>query len=223
MRLFLRYRLNNMKTSIIGACLLVTMTTAACTSTLPVSENSGKNKDVTLYSADFSKDAKVWTVVSGTFQVENGVYRSRSVATDMPLSRAITGDNTWQNYRVEARLKLEQWAPPAGADFGIIARYQDPGNYYIFLYKRDSRTIVIERKLAGKLLVLKEASIDLQAGEWHDFQATLGGRILAVAIDGKELVQISDDNFSKGGAGLLAFWADVHCADFNVYPLGPYN
>lgn len=203
-----------MKTPNIYACLLVGVTTAACT---PNSENKGTSQSSALYSTDFGKEAKGWTVVSGTFQVENGVYRSRSFAPDAPLSRAITGDKTWKNYSVEARLKLGQWAPPQGADFGIIARYQDPGNYYIFLYKRDSKTIVIERKLEGKLLVLAEAAFDLKTGEWHDFKATLAGGDLAVAIDGRKLVQISDHNFTQGGAGLLAFWADIHCDQFIVH------
>ncbi|MDO8542235.1 MAG: hypothetical protein Q7S40_17485 [Opitutaceae bacterium] len=211
-----------MKTLLKSACLLRAMTTVACTGALPVSAANRTSEGSTLYAADFAKDEKAWTVVSGTFKAENGVYRSRSLGPDMPLSRAIAGNMTWKNYSVETRLKLAEWAPPVGADFGIIARYQDPGNYYIFLYKRDSKTMVIERKREGKLLVLKEAPFDLQPGKWHHFQANLAGRDLSVAIDGKKLVQISDDNFSQGGAGLLAFWADIHCDRFIVKKSGPH-
>lgn len=196
------------------------MTSVACTGALPAPGTKpvpalAGTKDSMIYSSDFGKDAKAWTVVSGAFQVENGMYRSRSLDPKTPLSRAITGDKAWKNYSVETRLKLEQWTHPA-ADFGIIARYQDPGNYYIFLYKRESKNMVIERKLEGKLQVLAEAPLALEPGEWHNFKATLAGGDLAVAVDGKRLAHISDPNFSSGGAGLLVFWADVHCAQFKV-------
>ena len=207
-----------MKTPTRSACLFAAIATVAC---LPVSAGKPPGNCAVIYSADFAQHARKWTVLSGSFRVEQGMYRSRSIGSEKPLSRAVTGDKTWRNYRVEARLRLEQWAPPAGADFGLIARYQDPGNYYIFLYKRDTREIVIERKLKGELLVLAEAPVELKAGEWHVFSATLHGEDLAVAIDGRQYVRISDRNFSEGGAGLLMFWADVSCAEFKVRPLEP--
>ena len=207
-----------MKTPTKNACLLAAIATVAC---LPVSAGNPSGNCATIYSADFEQDARKWAVVSGSFQVEDGMYRSRSLGPEKPLSRAVTGDRTWKNYRVDARLKLEQWAPPEGADFGLIARYQDPGNYYIFLYKRDTGKIVIERKLKGELLVLAAASVALKAGDWHVFSATLHGGDLAVAIDGRQYVRISDRNFSEGGAGLLMFWADVRCAEFKVLPSEP--
>ena len=204
-----------MKTPIKNPCLLVVMTTLVWAGALPDALNNNTSKASTIYSAEFGKDAKAWMVVSGSFQVENGVYRSRSLSPEAPLSRAITGDKAWKNYSVDARLKLERWTQPS-ADFGIIARYQDPGNYYIFLYKRESKKMVIERKLEGKLQVLAEASFNLEPGEWHSFKATLTGEDLEVAIDGTNLVQVSDRNFSQGGAGLLVFWADVQCAQFKI-------
>jgi hypothetical protein len=211
-----------MKTPTKNTCLLAAIATVVCSGVLPASAGDPSGKCSIMYSADFVQDANKWTVVSGAFQVENGMYRSRSLGPEKPLSRAITGGQGWKNYRVEARLKLEEWAPPEGADFGLIARYQDPGNYYIFLYKRDTKTIVIERKLKGELLVLAEASIELKSGEWHDFAVTLDGEDLAVAIDGRQMVRIADRNFSEGGAGLLMFWADVRCAEFKVLQLNPH-
>ena len=202
-------------------CLVMLLTTmAGVGASKPSASNAppGSPPDKTLlfYAFDFEKGTNGWTLMSGAFQVENGSYRSRAITAENKLSRAIIGDNTWRDYTVEARLKLEQSVDPK-ADFGIFARYQDPNNYYLFLYKIESQTMVIERKLKGKLQVIAEAPLALEAGKWHDFKGTLFGGNLAVEVDGKKLAEVADENFNNGGAGLLVYWADASCARFNVH------
>lgn len=172
-----------------------------------------------LYASAFGNETNRWTVVSGDFRVESGLFRSRSVTAENKLSRAVIGDGSWRDCAVEARVKLEQAADPK-ADFGVIARYMDQNNYYMFLYKIEAKTLVIERKLKGKLKVLAETPIELGAGKWHDFKCTLTGVNLAVEVDGQKIAKVADDNFTSGGAGLLVYWADVSFARVNVYRAG---
>jgi hypothetical protein len=198
--------------------LLITLTTLACVNALtasggdavPVSENAP-----TLYASDFGNGTNGWTVTSGGFQAENGVYRSRAVTPETKLSRAIVGDKTWRDYSVETKVKLEKSLKP-NSDYGTIARYQDPENYYMFLYKIEPKKIVIERKLKGKLVDIAEAPVELAAGEWHIIKGTLSGTNLSVEVDGKKLAEVSDANFTDGGVGALAYWADVQFEHINV-------
>lgn len=175
-------------------------------------------KPASFFSTDFSKGADAWTVTSGTFKVEGGAYRSRALTEDVKLSRAIVGEKTWKDYRVTARLKLEQVASPK-ADYGLMARYQDPNNYYICLYKTDAKKFTIETKIKGKLKTVAEAPIELEAGRWHDFQVTVAGGNLSVMVDGRPLIQVTHTEFTAGAPGLLAYWADVQCARFEVGPV----
>lgn len=209
-----------MKMRIYDKCLVMVLTTIACVGSSKgfgsdAPPGSPPDKNLFLYASDFAKKTNGWPVVSGSFQVENGSYRSRAITAENKLSRVIIGDNTWRDYTVEARLKLDQSVDPK-ADYGVIARYQDPNNYYMFLYKIAPKTLVIERKLNGKLQVIAEAPLELEAGKWHDFKGTLSGGNLAVEVNGKKLAEVADDNFNVGGAGLLVYWADVSCARFNV-------
>lgn len=198
-------------TAILGAGLLVPLLGRAAPA-------GSAAKAASLFSTDFSKGADAWTVTSGTFKVEGGAYRSRALTEDVKLSRAIVGEKTWTDYRVTARLKLEQVASPK-ADYGLIARYQDPNNYYIFLYKTEAKKLTIETKIKGKLKTVAEAPIELAAGRWHDFQVTVAGGNLSGMVDGRPLVQFTHTEFTAGAPGLLAYWADVQCSRFEVGPV----
>jgi len=201
--------------------LLTTLTGFACIWALDASAADAvpvpAQKGTVLYASDFGKGTAGWTVVSGgdAYQLDNGAYRCKALDNTNKLSRALVGDKTWQNYSVEARLKLEKAVKP-NSDFGTIARYHDPDNYYMFLYKIEPKKIVIERKLKGKLVDIAEAPFELEAGKWHDIKGTVSGRNLSVEVDGKKLAEVADDNFADGGVGFLVYWADVSCERFNV-------
>jgi len=198
-------RLLRTATAIFGAGLLA--------ATVGLGASAAKSSS--LFSTDFSGGAGTWTVTSGTFQMEGGVFRSRAVVEEKKLSRAVVGEKSWSDYRVTARLKLEQ-AANAKADFGLMARYQDPNNYYIFLYKADAKKVTVETKIKGKLKTVAEASIVLESGHWHDFQVTVVGEKLSVTVDNKPLLAVTHGEFTGGPAGLLSFWADVQCYRFEV-------
>lgn len=176
---------------------------------------SSSKQDATLYTSDFGSGAKGWTIVDGAFQVEDGSYRGRVENAKSKLARAIVGDKTWQNYSIEARLRVDKWTDKKG-DYGLMARYQGPGDYYIFLYKRATETVTIERKVKNKLKTLKEVPFSIKEGEWHDFKATISGQDLALEIDGKKLAEVKDESQAAGGAGLLVFWAEISCSNFKV-------
>ena len=142
-----------MKISMKHKILLTTLTAIACTwspivSAAETTLAASAQKATIFYASDFGKGTTGWTVVSGgdAYQVDNGVYRCKALDNTNKLSRALVGDKTWKNYSVEARLKLDKSVKP-NSDFGTVARYQDPDNYYMFLYKIEPKKIVIERKL----------------------------------------------------------------------------
>ncbi len=168
-----------------------------------------------LFTTDFSSGANEWIVNGGTFAVEGGVFRSRATTEPNRLSRTVVGNRDWRDYRIVARMKLEQ-AANNRADFGLVARYQDPANYYVFLYKVAAKKVTIETKIKNKLRTVAEASLELDPRLWHEFQVEAVGTELTVSVNGKVVTRASDGEFATGPAGLLAFWADVQCKSFEV-------
>lgn len=168
-----------------------------------------------LFSTDFSKGADAWTVVSGVFKAENGVYQGHALDEANKLTRAVVGETTWKDYRVTARLKLGPVANDR-ADYGILARYQDLRNYYMVLYKAHSKHCTIEAKIAGKLRTLAEAPCEIDPAQWHEFQFTVAGASLALVVDGKPVVRIEDTALANGATGLLAYYDEIQCSRFEV-------
>lgn len=157
-----------------------------------------------------------WSRISGNFRIDAELLVCWSSDDATALTRAVSGQAGWRDYLMSAKIRLDRWHPQPGADFGLIARYQDPGNYYIFLYKRDTKKLVVERKLKGQLKILAEVPYALEPGIWHDFQVSVRGNLLKARVNGGEWVQYRDESFHQGSVGLLAFWADLQCRDFNV-------
>lgn len=189
----------------------------ACASLAALPAPAADPSAAALSRSDFASGAPGWSVLSGDFKAEAGAYRSRALTNETKLSRTLTGDKSWKNYTVEARVKLETSAHK-NSDYGLVARYQDGDNYYMFLYKIRLKKIVIERKLKGKLQDIAEAPLDLPAGGWHTIAGTLVGDRIEVAVDGRKLAEVTDPNFGDGGIGLLVFWGDVQFDDVVVRP-----
>ncbi len=169
------------------------------------------------FATDFSAGAEAWTLVSGSFRVENGGYRGNAMEEINKLTRTVVGDPAWSDYRATARVKLDKTAN-THADFGVIARYQDLKNYYMVLYKTGVKKCTIEAKLNGKLRTLAEAPCELEAARWHEIQFTVSGSHLALVIDGRTVVEAEDTNLATGTAGLLAYYVEVTCTRFVVEP-----
>jgi peptidoglycan/xylan/chitin deacetylase (PgdA/CDA1 family) len=171
-----------------------------------------------LFSTSFQDGADAWTPVSGSFKIDDGAYRAQAMDEANRLARTVTGEPTWKDYRVTARLKLDRTANDR-ADYGVIARYQDKNNYYMVLYKTLAKHCTIEAKINGKLRTLAEAPCDLDPAQWHEFEFTVSGPSLALAIDGKAIVRVDDATLANGAAGLLAFYDEIQCTRFKVTPV----
>jgi len=187
----------------------------------PAAQAAAPAKFANLFSTDFKQGADAWTLVGGSFKVADGAYRGYAMDESTKLTRAVVGETTWRDYRVTARLKLEQTAN-ARADYGVVARYQDKDHYYMALYKTDGKKCTIEAKIKGKLRTLAEAPLELDAAQWHEFQFTVSGPSLALVIDGKPVVQVADTNLANGAPGLLAYYDEIQCTRFEVTPVAAH-
>ncbi len=162
-------------------------------------------------------DINNWTILNGVWKIkdeENKVYHS-----DAPdgLSRVVGGE-CWIDYSIEVKVKLNKWYVHKTEliDFGIIARYDDINNYYIFLYKVNQKSMVIEKKENGKLQVISQCEFDLKCDQWYTFKASLKSSLLEAYIDGQRITHATDASIKKGQAGLLVYFADVEFDDFKV-------
>jgi len=81
----------------------------------------------TIEDAGSTNGPSVWNITGGTYAQSSGITGGVPGDAARPGTFALTGDASWSDYRVSVRL-----ASSAPGDIGVLVRYVDPDNYYLF-------------------------------------------------------------------------------------------
>lgn len=163
-----------------------------------------------------------WTVVSGQYSLaDEGGRKLLRFDTGKDLCRMITGDSNLSDYSVEIKARALKWNSETYGDYGIIVRYVNPSNYYLFLYDSQPavRAFIIQKKTDNKLQTVVSLPFTYELGRWYNWKGVVRGNNLEFWVDGKKILSAPADEIAKGSAGLLAWWADVQISDFVLTPV----
>ena len=175
----------------------------------------------TLYAAAPYSESnfKDWTTISGKWDLatEEGKTHLHTNAAE-GLARIVAGDKEWINYSVEVRARADKWFSEKNGDYGIIVRYTDPGNYYLFLYDNmpATRGLIIQKKVDNQLITIAEKPFSYELGRWYTFKGTISGNDLTFEVDGVKMLTAQATEVAKGPAGLLAWLTEVQFDGFKV-------
>lgn len=120
---------------------------------------------------------------------------------------------------IEVRFKAVKGEEDQGG--GVIWRVQDKENYYIARFNPLENNFRIYYVRDGARKTLADARIVLPSGKWHKLRIVQHGDRFEGYLNGKKLLEGTDNLFTKvGGVGL---WtkadADTSFDDFSVKPL----
>jgi hypothetical protein len=96
-----------------------------------------------------------------------------------------------------------------GPRFGLVARYQDPQNYYMcYRQTGGSSQFRVSRVVNGAEKVLKSASVkNPSKNAFFTLGCQVQGSQITLTFDGSTKVSVSDSTFSSGSAGFLMGYA----------------
>lgn len=160
-----------------------------------------------------------WTVVNGPWTVVNDdteVYRSSAASS---IARTVYGQPDWDNYEATARFKLNSWGSTQFQTVGLVTRYTDTNNYYLFTY--DLGVLNIKKKVAGAMTVLASVPYTLNAGTWYTLKAVSDHSRLKLSMNGTEILSAIDTALSAGKLGLLTAYGDVSFDDISIQETPP--
>ncbi|MDH5686511.1 MAG: hypothetical protein OEZ48_01380 [Candidatus Bathyarchaeota archaeon] len=133
-----------------------------------------------------------WTPLFGTWAVDNDVYHQTD-ASQHAHTRA--GDDTWDNYSLEAKVKLIQGDTGGGA--GICARMKGIGvaenGYALVLYQT-----VLKLYDTDGWNVLGQANVSVELGTSYKLKLDVNGTSLKGYLDDELKVDIVDATYSEG-------------------------
>jgi len=151
---------------------------------------------VTLFQDDFEdNDYNGWTLSGGSWSVTDDGTKvlSQSLASGEAL--AYTGNASWSNYTLSARLKLLT----ASGNAGLLFRYSDASNYYMFRLNDAADKAELYKKTAGTLTLVSSASAAVTPGQWTDIKVTVSGSTVTGFVGGTQVIQWTDPGTLPAG------------------------
>jgi hypothetical protein len=87
---------------------------------------------------------------------------------------------------------------------GVIWRCQDADNYYIARANALEDNLTIYHTVKGKRVSFKNVNAKVASGQWHTLRVDFEGNEFTVTLDGKKLIEATDDSFKD--AGKVGVW-----------------
>jgi hypothetical protein len=96
---------------------------------------------------------------------------------------------------------------------GIIFRIQDKDNYYILRANALEDNVNIYKYVGGWRRAIQEASAKVPSGAWQELRVEVSGNHIRGFLNGKQVVEATDNTFKAGKIGLWTKEDSVTCFD----------
>ncbi len=190
----------------------------------------------TYFSDDFENPAESedkWEVITGDWQVADGVYHQLSTANPW-LTSMVAADkwnDEWVEYTIEFMVK-----PLTGGDapVNVLFRVQDPvppiwadrngPNTHMYRWIVNGWTNTESRPYmynAGTSEMLAQTNNSLEVGNWHNIKLVVTKTGLAGYVDDVEMFDVEHAEWTDGRVGIQAYSGIMDFDDFIVYGPGP--
>jgi hypothetical protein len=167
---------------------------------------------------NFSNGTTRWTFTGGGTWgvVSDGTNKVLQQTNNAVTVRALTGESTWTNQKVQARVKPISYN---GSDkvISLHGRFVDDSNFYQLVLTNANR-VEIKKKVGGVVTVLSSVAFTVTPGTWYTLKFELVGTQLKGYVNGSLKVSATDSAFSSGRAGLNTYNATAAFDDVTITP-----
>jgi len=163
-----------------------------------------------------------WTQIQGTWSVKNGEYVQEdtewtSTDTNETYHRSYFGDESWENYTFEAKIRIEQGgdlAPIIGIFFRVTEKSENGDYYYFRLDTRPAEGPALIK--SPNTILLENMAKPAVVGQDYILKVDVSGNNIKCYIDGQLEIELQDDSFPMGAVGVGTFNTDGYFDDVIV-------
>ena len=165
----------------------------------------------------------VWKVVEdATASSKTGFALAQTAKGPSALFNICVNDSL-NLIHLEVKVALKAVKGDIDQGGGVVWRYQDANNYYVARFNPLEENLRVYKVIAGKRIQLAtKEGLKSEAGQWHTLAVHMTGKQITCSLDGKMLLDVSDD--ALGGQGKVGLWtkadAQTHFDRFEVTNLG---
>jgi hypothetical protein len=151
---------------------------------------------------DFTPITGSWSIISDGSQV---------YVPTVNFARSVYTGATYTNGTLETTVKVPSWSSPSDRLVGLLARYQNTDNYYVF--GSNGASVFINRKQGGTTTTLASAPFSLALNQTYIFKAVLNGSQIQFFVDDVLQVSATDNSFANGQIGLINYRSETRYDD----------
>ncbi len=189
----------------------------------------------TYFSDDFENPAESedkWEVITGDWQVADGVYHQLSTADPWQASMVAADQwsNEWEEYTIEFMVKpLTEGDAPVNVLFRVrdpvpqVWADRDGPNTHMYRWIVNGWTNTESRPYmysAGTREMLALTNNSLVVGNWHNIKLVVTKTGLTGYVDGVEMFDVQHAQWTDGRVGIQAYSGMMDFDDFIVYGPG---
>jgi hypothetical protein len=136
-----------------------------------------------------------------------------SIRQNHDTGLVIQGTREWADYHIEATVKTD-----LSSSAGVAARVGGMRRYYALCLVKDG--VCLAKRYDDETRVLAEVDLEWRFGEMHELVLEVAGDRLRGSVDGKELIDVRDNDarLRTGAAALIVEEGHLACDAFTVTP-----
>jgi hypothetical protein len=162
----------------------------------------------------------VWKVVADdTAPSKSGhVLAQTAESPSLVFNLCVAEGTSYKDVEIHVAFKAVRGDKDQGG--GVVWRYQDANNYYVARMDSPEDNFRVYKVVGGKRTQLETTKNDVKVatGTWHRLKVKMVGNRIECFLDGKKLLDVTDDTFPQ--AGQVGLWtkadAQTYFDDFVV-------
>lgn len=141
-----------------------------------------------------------WTVATDDSAPSKPMVLKQSGVATYPL--CIKGDTHVKDGFVAVNFKAVAGKQDQAG--GVIWRCKDVDNYYVARANALEDNVTIYHTSQGRRVAFKNVDTKVAPGQWHSLRVDFAGNQFTVTLDGKKVIEATDDSFPD--AGKVGVW-----------------
>jgi hypothetical protein len=121
---------------------------------------------------------------------------------------AMAEKTSFKDVDVSVKIKANGGKEDQGG--GLIWRCKDENNYYVCRINPLENNFRVYKVVNGKRQQLQSVDVNNDAGKWYELRAKMAGNRMECYLDGKKLLEATDDEIKD--AGMVGLWTKADAA-----------
>jgi hypothetical protein len=172
-------------------------------------ENETVGKLPSGFVADATNKAKSikWNIVN---ENGNNVVAQQSINSGSSYNLLVLEKSGYKDFSASVKIKAISGEEDQGG--GLVWRYIDKNNYYVARYNPLENNFRFYNVVNGSRKELESTEIDIKQGEWFIMTIDVKGNKVTCSLNGKTLIESTDDTFKS--AGRIGLWTKADAVTY---------